>query len=441
MIHILCPAHLASGGPELLHQLGYKLNLLGFDANIFYYNPREGVDPVCEQYRKYGVPYTDAFDPSLDTMLVIPEPMIPWVPKLEGFQRVVWWLSVDNANYENDELEYMRTHTDVLHLVQSQYAFDFLQENGIDKERIFYLSDYINSEFLLSAQNLKEECSRENVVLFNPRKGISKTLDLISKSTWRIRWQALSGLTPYGMREVMKRAKVYIDFGHHPGKDRIPREAALCGCCVLTNKKGSAGNAIDVPIPERYKFDESSSDSQILDCIYQLLEQYETKKDDYTAYVEKIKKEFVEFEKDIVRFFGAFLKKHETNPESAEQCVEDILRQIESGNYDKALQRLVDYRICGYEENLTVNILETVIRIGLGEYPEAEICALRGLEKEPENYELYLNLAHISFLTNRRRECLEYCEKAIRYSHGTPDEEYVKNVCEKEFGVIVQDMD
>lgn len=30
---------------------------------------------------------------------------------------------------------------------------------------------------------------------------------------------------------TMRKAKVYIDFGFHPGKDRIPREAVMCGAC------------------------------------------------------------------------------------------------------------------------------------------------------------------------------------------------------------------
>jgi hypothetical protein len=53
-------------------------------------------------------------------------------------------------------------------------------------------------------------------------------------------------------------AKLYIDFGHHPGRDRMPREAAMHGCCLITGRLGSAGNAIDLPIPNQYKLDSSS---------------------------------------------------------------------------------------------------------------------------------------------------------------------------------------
>ena len=47
-----------------------------------------------------------------------------------------------------------------------------------------------------------------------------------------------------------------MDFGYHPGKDRMPREAALFGNCIITNQKGSAKNNLDIPIKSKYKFSE-----------------------------------------------------------------------------------------------------------------------------------------------------------------------------------------
>ena len=36
---------------------------------------------------------------------------------------------------------------------------------------------------------------------------------------------------------IFKRTKIYIDFGYHPGKDKMPREAVLFNNCVITNQK------------------------------------------------------------------------------------------------------------------------------------------------------------------------------------------------------------
>ena len=52
---------------------------------------------------------------------------------------------------------------------------------------------------------------------------------------------------------MLQRSKIYIDFGPHPGMDRIPREAALAGCLVITNSEGAAGFQSDVPILPKYK--------------------------------------------------------------------------------------------------------------------------------------------------------------------------------------------
>lgn len=428
MIYILCPANRATGGPELLHQLGYKLNLFGYVADMFYTNQTPGVHPVCEQYEKYHVPFTNDVYQTPGNIVILPEIGIPMVHSLKDYRCVVWWLSVDNARYTEKDIEYMRNNKNILHLVQSQYALDFLQNTLGITENIYYLSDYINSDFFTSLGAF-DDSLRTDTVLFNPKKGLQNTLELISKSDYRIKWQALSGLTPEGMRKVMKQAKVYIDFGHHPGKDRIPREATICGCHIITNKKGAAKNDIDVPIPNRYKFDDGSNPQDILNTIYELIEHYSEKHADYQDYLNKISNEFIEFEKDIIKFFGLLIKDDVASFQSPEEYLENILNEIGKENYPLALRYLVDYRIKGFEENITIDIVETVIRIGIGEYQEAEICALRGLKKDGSNYELYLNLAHISFLNNDMERCKEYCRDALNYSKNTPDEAYVKEMC------------
>ena len=57
---------------------------------------------------------------------------------------------------------------------------------------------------------------------------------------------------------IYNKTKVYLDFGYHPGKDRMPREAALFNNCIITNKKGSAKNKLDIPINDKYKFEEKN---------------------------------------------------------------------------------------------------------------------------------------------------------------------------------------
>ena len=80
---------------------------------------------------------------------------------------------------------------------------------------------------------------QEWILLYNPKKGLDKVLPIIEQTPW-LKWIPLINLTEEDMIAYMHLAKVYVDFGNHPGKDRIPREAAICGCCVITNREGSA---------------------------------------------------------------------------------------------------------------------------------------------------------------------------------------------------------
>jgi hypothetical protein len=48
----------------------------------------------------------------------------------------------------------------------------------------------------------------------------------------------------------------YVDFGHLPGKDRLPREAAASGAVVFVRKAGAGRFADDFPIPDFFRFDD-----------------------------------------------------------------------------------------------------------------------------------------------------------------------------------------
>ena len=98
--------------------------------------------------------------------------------------------------------------------------------------------------------------------------------------------------------------KLYIDFGNHPGKDRFPREAAISGCCILTDKKGSAAYHKDVPILEKYKFEDKDENiNQIIERIEFCLTNYSAAINDFKEYREYIKQEKQTFKNDVSRIF------------------------------------------------------------------------------------------------------------------------------------------
>ena len=113
-------------------------------------------------------------------------------------------------------------------------------------------------------------------------------------------WIPLINLSSKDMIDLMSRAKVYIDFGNHPGKDRIPREAAIHGCCIITGKRGSARFQKDVSIPEEFKFDDSCKNiPRILRKIEEVFLDYENVNKKFGSYREKIRMEEKVFDEDL----------------------------------------------------------------------------------------------------------------------------------------------
>ena len=106
------------------------------------------------------------------------------------------------------------------------------------------------------------------------------------------------------MIETLQRAKVYIDFGNHPGKDRIPREAAILGCCVITGKRGSAAFYEDVPISDEYKFDDKDENIyRIIHRVRDCLENYAERDKDFEHYRRVIRDEPSKFIADLRKIF------------------------------------------------------------------------------------------------------------------------------------------
>lgn len=425
-IYILCPAYTITGGIELLHQLCYKLCLLGYDAYIFYTNVEEGRSPRAKVYEKYNVRMVESIIDAPENVIVIPEIYASTAITQTSAKRVLWWMSVDNAIEEKEgDFEKAFNDTNLFHLSQSQYATDYLIENGVKPENIIWLCDYINSEYL----HLKEvdDSERDCTILFNPRKGFDMTAKIIQASTGHVKWIALSNLYPETMREIMQHSRVYIDFGNHPGRDRIPREASMCGCLVITNKKGAAKNDVDILIDHKYKFDNDADPGYIFSIINDLVKNYSDNKKDYEEYRNRTANEFKSFEVDILNAFEKIVGIVETFG-NAKELKEKILNAIYTNDINRAYRLIIKYRQSGYEEDAEFCILETTVRTEIGELFEAEYEAYQCLKENADNYEMLLILAKIHSRIIEKASlisCLKECQEAISLSTGTIDEKVV----------------
>lgn len=319
--YVLCVPLIKTGGTELLHQLVFEINHMGGNSTIVY--DHKVMEPTPQDFRKYITSYMFLEDLKWDTLdiLVIPENMIDMVKKVYGVRKVVWWLSVDNFLNRNGyfgRMKYEGFIKATYHLlrgevkpyfnvkkvsfyvkenwVQSYYAKDFLEKNGI--RNVEYLSDYINDIYLEEYEN-HELYKKQDIVLYNPKKGWEFTRQLI-KASPEINWTPIQNMNNLQVREIMRKSKVYIDFGNHPGKDRIPREAVASGCCVITGLNGSASFYGDLPIKNEYKYESSKKNipliiRKIKECIYA----YETKIRDFDQYLEFIKNEKYVFSEKV----------------------------------------------------------------------------------------------------------------------------------------------
>lgn len=325
-IYILCPGAVKTGGPELLHQLAYQINNLSSykKAQVVYFG--NTVKPVVKKFQKYlnneWITESDVLDEH-QNLIIFPETAISEFNKFKHAQKYIWWLSVDNYIYNNSfyasykrfglktAIHYylngtIRNRDELikradLHLCQSYYAMKFLQKLNISN--IAYLSDYINDFYVQNSKQLLKK-KRRNIVLYNPKKGYSFTKKLINASPDNIKWIPLIGMSNKEVLEYLSSGKVYVDFGNHPGKDRFPREAALCGCCIITGKKGAARFNEDVSIPDNYKFnDDTKNIKNILNKIELLIQNYNAAIHDFASYRQKIMKEKGIFLKDCQKLF------------------------------------------------------------------------------------------------------------------------------------------
>ena len=113
-------------------------------------------------------------------------------------------------------------------------------------------------------------------------------------------------MTPAEVKNLLLTSKVYIDFGNHPGKDRIPREAAVSGCVVITNKKGSANYFEDVTIDELYKFEDVLSNKEkFVNLIDDVFLNFPDHSDKFEAYRKLLFNEESKFESDLDKILNS----------------------------------------------------------------------------------------------------------------------------------------
>ena len=287
-IYINIPAQAIAGGVESLFQLADAINNVGGESIVLW--DRQYSDPIPVKYKHYNIQYSENVEDTSDNWIIYPE---VWTEKLgtyKNMKKAIWWLSVDNNHGKFKEF----SDSNITHFYQSFYALNFLQKNGVEK--YLPLFDYIPSKYTESTYDISQ---KRNIVCYNPVKGLEIT-NQIKFFNPDIEFTPIVGMGEEQIINLLKISKIYIDFGHHPGRDRIPRESAILGNCVLTNSKGASGFYNDIPVNKQYK---TSNVEEIGTVIRNCFENFDKVIDEFSLYRSSIRSQKEQLHNLVKQYF------------------------------------------------------------------------------------------------------------------------------------------
>ncbi|MDR2121838.1 MAG: hypothetical protein LBP34_01820 [Flavobacteriaceae bacterium] len=325
-IFIICPAGKSTGGPEALHQLCHKLrHVLGYDARMVYIKKKFLRNSKPDVYSVYKTEKAKKIIDNKENILIIPESLTHYIYEYRNIQKVVWWLSVDfyaicMKNRQEKRFKFyfskyiqgkkevkeylLEDLPDVYHWAQSYRSFLYLLDHGIAKEKIKRVCDYMNPLFLERTQRDASMEKKQNIILYNPKKG-REEIESIKEKCIDYQWIPIRGMTPEQVSDTMRKAKLYIDFGYNPGRDRMLRESTLMKCIIISGKNGSSKYQEDLNIPEAYKFEYSRDIiPKIVTKIHEVITNYERCISDFIQYSQETLEEEKNFEKQLETIFN-----------------------------------------------------------------------------------------------------------------------------------------
>jgi len=264
-IYLLCLHNCRTGGPEAIHQLSDALLAQGFDARLLYYQkpdvlnaqtkdgryieywgvPRELPDYLCPfpEYAHYATRLARSIEEP--GVVVLPETMAHLAPLFPAHTVLIWWLSVDNGLHalskavEAGSLNLLRG-PNVWHATQSRYAEAFVC--ALQFHSAGMLSDY-TTDLTVYADPSTDIEQRPKLAVFATKRvtaDLQAIVDEIQTRDPEINCVPLASLSRAELAQLLAQARVYVDCGSFPGKDRGPREAIQMGCTPLVFAVGAA---------------------------------------------------------------------------------------------------------------------------------------------------------------------------------------------------------
>jgi len=267
-IQIIIPGGGYIGGIESLHQLATIQKKI---PTTVVYIPLNRKFKKNYNLKSYKINLDNKIDDEKNNLIIIPETFSGYARSIKNAKIALWWLSVDNyfrkrleekkiffllkqiffTLMENTQVHYEKSLSVKeikkkinYNLYQSNYAKKFCIRNKL--KNIYFINDYINLKKKLTKVKKKK-------ISYNGLK-INKLGNNLIKKINDKNLFPLKNFTLSQTFKFIKESLLYCDFGHFPGRDRMPRESILCNTNILLNNTGSAADKIDFPIDEIFKF-------------------------------------------------------------------------------------------------------------------------------------------------------------------------------------------
>jgi hypothetical protein len=327
-ITICCPGNVISGGVNSLHNLCRSLIDNNYNASMYYVNPNEAT-LKHPQIATYNAPRTLQLTDSANTLVIVPETMVPLITSLRHAKKMVYWLGLNyffknptwrfpfniklirkliscrsytgfsSGNIENVKRrlnEYAKSHlniwnSSIIHLSNSHFVADYCRRKGASN--VFVLHNPIRDEFY----NHTPTAQREKIILFGP-KTPNRILKKTRKKLSDFQIIRLKKMPLTEVFELMSKAMIFAEFGNYSGRDRMPREAAMLGCIVFMNTRGSAAFSEDYDIPAYFRIaDSKSNHNLIVDRIGYCTQNYKNQLEKIEPFIKQLINERTNFDK------------------------------------------------------------------------------------------------------------------------------------------------
>lgn len=271
------PGAIRTGGPEALHQLADAINRSGKARALTYYVGGKHAGVAAEYQGLYPHIEETTTLQHAGAVLILAEIYNP--ADFNGPQwsaKWIWWLSAERF-FPFEQFQGFG------HLFQSEFARRKWQTFGLSG---LMLTDYIRSQYF--GQSGAHD-KQKNLIAVNGSKGVLFAASLVQTCP-DLEIVALKGMSSAQVCNTLDRAAAYVDFGWHPGRDRLPREAALRGCVVVTGVEGAANNPVDIPVAVDYKINPGNT-AAVATLLRSICDQPELHRQRQAAYVRAIEQQ------------------------------------------------------------------------------------------------------------------------------------------------------